>query len=118
MSTRSAIGFLNSDGTITSVYCHHDGYLSYNGRILRDHYNTPESVLALIKMGDMSSLDKTIEESVFYGRDRGEDINTFTSRNKETFVADMDASGCEFFYLFCGDWYYTTDISTTWKMVA
>lgn len=33
MATRSRIGIENQDGTVTSVYCHWDGYPENNGRI-------------------------------------------------------------------------------------
>ena len=34
MSTRSRVGIKNEDGTITSVYVHHDGYPSGVGDVL------------------------------------------------------------------------------------
>ena len=59
MSTRSYICKENPDGTYTGIYCHSDGYLTYNGAMLLDHYNSRERVEKLISC-------------VFYGRDRGE----------------------------------------------
>lgn len=50
MSTRSRIGILNADGSIDSIYCHCDGYLSYNGDILMHHYDTEDKVRALLKL--------------------------------------------------------------------
>ena len=40
MSTRCRIGIENKNGTITSIYCHHDGYLEGVGEILVNHYKT------------------------------------------------------------------------------
>ena len=40
MGTRSLIGKQLKDGSILGVYCHYDGYPEYNGRMLRDKYNT------------------------------------------------------------------------------
>ena len=34
MSTRSNIAIKRKNGTVESIYCHWDGYLSYNGKIL------------------------------------------------------------------------------------
>lgn len=39
MSTRSTIAYENADGTIKKVYCHYDGYLEHNGKILAEHYS-------------------------------------------------------------------------------
>lgn len=89
MSTRSTISYLSTDDKISTVYCHSDGYLSYNGALLYINYQSPEKVKELISFGDMSSLDKNISPKVgekhgfnyserakdvcvFYARDRGE----------------------------------------------
>jgi len=54
MGTRSRIGIQLSDDSILSVYCHYDGYPSFNGKVLREFYNTKEKVSRLINGGDMS----------------------------------------------------------------
>ena len=56
MSTRCRIGIENKDGTITSIYCHHDGYLEGVGEILVNHYKAEEKIRKLMELGDMSSL--------------------------------------------------------------
>ena len=38
MSTRSNISIKRKDGTYDKIYCHSDGYLEYNGRILDTFY--------------------------------------------------------------------------------
>ena len=85
MATRSTIAVQHIDGTVSSVYCHWDGYLEHNGKILLENYNTIEKVEELISLGDISSLRQSTEcpvghhfnnplsgFTVFYGRDRGE----------------------------------------------
>lgn len=89
LSTRSYICKENPDGTYTGIYCHSDGYLTYNGAMLLDHYNSRERVEKLISLGNLSCLNENIEPDptkphsfdfnerqenvcVFYGRDRGE----------------------------------------------
>ena len=83
MGTRSTIALEFADGTVQQVYCHWDGYLDHNGRILQDHYTDPFKLRELIDLGDLSSLginignqhafDKAAEgECTFYGRDRKE----------------------------------------------
>ena len=54
MGTRSRIGIQLKDDSILSVYCHYDGYPSFNGKVLREFYNTKEKVSQLINGGDMS----------------------------------------------------------------
>ena len=85
MSTRSAIGVMHGDKAKV-VYCHYDGYLENNGRILLEHYDSSKAN-HLVALGDMSSLrpnveipegkehsfDEPLEDvTVFYGRDRKE----------------------------------------------
>lgn len=87
MSTRSHIGIRNEDGSLDVIYCHYDGYPSYNGALLLHHYKDPDKIRELIALGDISSLAEAVrptEEShsfetpqkgvvVAYGRDRKED---------------------------------------------
>jgi hypothetical protein len=96
MATRSTIAIRNQDDTVTGIYCHWDGYLEHNGRILHDHYTTEEIVRELISLGDLSSLGLEIgtkhdfdnaprNECNAYGRDRGEkgvDATTFHTWNQ------------------------------------
>ena len=56
MGTRSRIGYELPDHSIVSTYCHYDGYLEGNGRILAEHYQNREDVKELIDGGSMSSL--------------------------------------------------------------
>ena len=60
MSTRSDIIVQRADGKWHRIYCHSDGYLSYNGRILFDHYTSQASADALVALGDLSSLGPKI----------------------------------------------------------
>jgi len=54
MATRSRIGIELSNGDVLSVYHHWDGYPSWLGKTLCEHYNTTEKVSELIDGGDMS----------------------------------------------------------------
>ena len=82
MSTRSRIGIQHEGNSITSVYCHWDGYPEFNGRILRDHYDTVEKVRELIDGGNISALhtnagwnNETLPEvGPLYYTSRGESI--------------------------------------------
>lgn len=59
MGTRSRIGYELPDHSVVSVYCHWDGYVDHNGRILVEHYQNREDVQDLIDGGSMSSLRTT-----------------------------------------------------------
>ena len=76
MATRSTI-WLKSKNSYKGVYCHWDGYLSNNGKILLENYNTLEKVKELISLGFISSLGTTIDKCVFYNRDREEDFDNY-----------------------------------------
>jgi hypothetical protein len=62
MATRSTISIENTDGSVTKIYCHWDGYLDHNGRILHESYSTEDRVRELIALGDLSSLGREIGE--------------------------------------------------------
>jgi len=98
MGTRSTIALEFADGTVEQVYCHWDGYLEHNGKILQEHYSDPFKLRELINLGGLSSLRPNIgvkhafsalglpeaereafeakhaDSCTFYGRDRGEDV--------------------------------------------
>ena len=116
MSTNATIAILGKDGFITSTYLHHDGYKSFTGRMLLQHYTTDESVMELIQLGDLSSLAPSIEKpeghtfenpvvgyTVAYHRDRGEDCRSPDKMDPEVFVTCLE----EHTYLFAnGRWKY------------
>ena len=52
MSTRSYIAKQIGDNKYRTIYCHSDGYLTYNGAMLLDHYNSPEKLDELLRLGD------------------------------------------------------------------
>jgi hypothetical protein len=75
MSTRSRIGYQNEDGTVTSIYCHFDGYPSHVGKVLVTDFNTLEQAKELVSLGNVSYLDfGGLDKCCFYSRDRGEDF--------------------------------------------
>ena len=113
MATRSTIALEFADGTIGQVYCHWDGYLAHNGKMLFENYSNPFILRDLIDLGGVSSLGETIgtkhpfshydvegmtlveynnlygNMTTFYWRDRGEgqsDATYFT--DYEHFLVD------------------------------
>lgn len=122
MSTRSRIGIKNPDGTITSIYCHYDGYPSWTGAVLDECYNSEERARALIALGDISFLDRKLEPepgqahtfdspaegvTIAYGRDRGEkDTEARTSKDERAYFALAEKSWSDYLYLYeNGSWH-------------
>lgn len=110
MSTRSRIGILNDDGSVDSIYCHHDGYLSHTGDLLIHCYDTEQKVRELLKLCDISGLEGTIKQTQDLAyNSNGEDTEVLRSANVSEFLED----GEEYNYLFKdGKWHvYSYDIT-------
>ena len=76
MGTRSTIALEFADGTVEQVYCHWDGYLEHNGKILFENYMDPFVVRDLVALGGFSSLSATVEDTAETAyTQRGEDIS-------------------------------------------
>lgn len=113
MGTRSLIGVEVEEGCIEYVYCHFDGYPSHNGCILSDHYQDEAKAIELVSHGGMSSLGERIhpdpskphtyesrqkDVTVFYHRDRGEDLSIDRGSEADMLSAFRDG-WTEFAYL-------------------
>ncbi len=127
MGTRSRIGVMHGD-KVKSVYCHWDGYLEHNGRILLEHYDSAKAN-HLVALGDLSSLDKNVDipegaehsfqvpldgVTTFYGRDRGETGTEWkVAHTFEEFLEQADNCGAEYYYIMRdGEWYVGTTYSS------
>ena len=104
MATRSTIALEYADGTVGQIYCHWDGYLSNNGKILLENYTDPFKVRELLDNGDMSSLSETVEGCTFY-KERGEDCPQRMYKDYAEFR--REAQGEEYNYILRkdGNWY-------------
>ena len=78
MGTRSTIALEFADGTVEQVYCHWDGYLEHNGKILAGHYINPFKVKELLALGGFSSLEATVE---------GTAATAYTQRGEERVIS-------------------------------
>ena len=129
MGTRSRIGVMHGN-KVKSIYCHWDGYLSFNGRILQESYDSAKAN-QLVALGDLSSLRANIGEKhafskhdvpaeeveafetltenwcTFYGRDRGEKGTEFeVDHTFAEFLERVDGCGAEYYYIMeNGEWY-------------
>ncbi len=120
MSTHSGIGILNKDGTVTSVYCHNDGYPRYMLSILKMFYNTEEKARALIDLGYLSSVQENFwaeghsfdhpvqNTTVVYHRDRGEDYKQDNWDNLDEYKTNAEIKYfADYLYWFeNNEWHY------------
>jgi len=101
MATRSRIGIRNNDGSYTSVYVHWDGSPDSRMPLLTECWNETEKVKELIEGGGISSLSYTMENTVFYHRDRGEVLDImYSPSGLDELIYDTGRAGEEYLYIF------------------
>ena len=126
MATRSTIAKLGKDGIIKAVYCHSDGYLEHNGKVLNEYYKDESKVDELLAHGDVSIIDENIgvkidfndyktryanKQCKFYMRDRGEKYKHAEQLKDETELIEF-SNNCDvdFIYMFAYGYWYVYDI--------
>jgi len=110
MSTSSSIAVKREDGKYVVVYCNKDGYINGVGKTLVESYNSYDKAIALVSMGSISSLNKSMEMveghsfenrvegfTVFYNRDRGEELEVGVFDTYRDLLREYDF---EFNYVF------------------
>jgi hypothetical protein len=129
MGTRSTIALEFADGTVEQVYCHWDGYLEHNGKILAEHYSDPFKLRDLIDLGGLSSLrpeigtkhafsqfdlpaaereafEKLVENMcTFYARDRGEELRVNKFIDFQDYLAHHQYEEYEYILRKDGNWH-------------
>jgi hypothetical protein len=123
MATRSNIAMKTKEGKIVSVYCHWDGYVANNGKILLENYTDIDKIEALVALGSISSLGTAIgdkqdfddrstqkdEWTLFYSRDRGEQLSIQEYDDIPSWINDME----EYAYLWNGQEWLVNDHGAT-----
>jgi hypothetical protein len=123
MATRSNIAMKTAEGKIVSVYCHWDGYVANNGKILLENYTDIDKIEALVALGSISSLGTAIgdkqdfddrstqkdEWTLFYSRDRGEQLSIQEYDDIPSWINDME----EYAYLWNGQEWLVNDHGAT-----
>ena len=122
MGTPAIIAFKDGEN-VTWSYVNYDGYIAHTGRMLVEHYNDAELAKALIALGDLSKLDKSIEcpeghsfsnnisgYSVAYGRDRGE--SGCEPQSTDSWFMFLHANKNIIRYVFEGDAWYMCRMKT------
>ena len=100
MSTRSNILTIDQNtGKVRSIYCHWDGYIENNGKILFENYTWAKEVRALIDQGGISSLANTLEDTKFYIRDMKEPAINNKATEYEGLAEYFEQNESEFGYI-------------------
>ena len=135
MGTRSMIGKLEDNGTVTAIYCHWDGYAEGVGHTLMKHYRDADKVDALMALGDLSVLAAEIGEKhpfsyhdvqmtseqynelygnmcLAYGRDRNEkNVAAKTFANIDVYAEEaLPLMGSEYLYLYEDGFWHCWDL--------
>ena len=95
MATRSRIGIVNKDGSITSIYNHFDGYPQGVGVQLALNYGEKEAK-RLIKLGNRSSLFAKPTKQGAYGNPSEV---AQTNKGFKDFAEDATSSDIRYAYL-------------------
>jgi hypothetical protein len=122
MSTNSRIAIQNPDLTVSSVYCHWDGYPEWNGQMLKNHYSDRAKLESLIGLGDLSYIAESVAPApgqehsferpadgvtVAYHRDRGEALRSpRLDRSLEAFTKGLSEQ-----------WGYVYTLNDEWVVV-
>ena len=134
MSTHSMISVKLPDGRVRSVYCHFDGMIQSNGRMLLEHYNSQELAEQLTSLGHLSYVAPQFEPTpgsghcfedpeplitVVYSRDRGETNQIpYIWDSEEDFMEDVCKEEYNYFFK-DEDWHvdFTADGISEWKLL-
>ena len=143
MSTRSFIGRINPDNSVTTIYCHWDGYPEHQLPILVPCYSNEEKLNELMSLGSISYLDDNPNPPegvthtfnapysrtvVAYHRDRGdkwEECEPDAYSSLDEMFGDKDNWDIEYYYIFNGgewhlynregtEYYYSRDNNGDW----
>jgi len=124
MATRSTIAIEHQDGTVEQIYCHWDGYLDHNGRLLLEHWTDPVKLQQLIDLGDVSVLGAVLGDQwsviraqrepltkfedpcTFYGRDlKNKDTGSKQFKNFDDYAQNHEYQEYEYILRSDGKWY-------------
>ena len=122
MATRSLIAKQVGEDKFRTIYCHWDGYLEHNGKVLLEHYNTHEKLDELLGLGAISFLAPKVnpdsdkphtfenpQQDVVqaYARDRGDEFHPAQDLSYQELTDER--SWADYVYVFGedGKWRYT-----------
>lgn len=100
MSTRSAIGIINENGTVNAIRCFYDGYPNGVGEILYKYYKRND-IYNLLAYGELASLKPNILECESFKDNNG--FLTFDSL--EDFLKNGADRNYHYFIGLNNEWY-------------
>ena len=109
MSTRSQIAFAETESHARAIYCHHDGYPTWNGMILMEHFNTRDKARDLVTTDfpnrSLSGLDTDGSIDLFKGINvTGTNYHATETKNlMDVMVYDVPDL-IEYIYLYTDKW--------------
>lgn len=131
MGTTATVALVCADGKVISTSVNYDGYLRGVGKMLLEHYYTPDAIELMLAGGQMSVLGASCEgakghswkspvagQTIYYGRDRGE-AGVEPELYSDVWMWEMTVEHEEYTYLFRdGRWEYRTVRSGVWKRLT
>ena len=117
MATRGYIAIKEND-KFKAIYHHWDSYPEHLGKLLLEHYSNVNKIKDAISHGDASLWAKNIsppnnaihscdnkfpDTSIFYHRDRKEDLNISDFRTNKSLIKNAARNGIEYLYVFDTD---------------
>jgi hypothetical protein len=125
---------VESDGKVKSIYCHNDGYPSYVGWLLLDHYKDEKALDGLIALGGLSRLTEKMAPDnpdkhsfdepedgavVAYHRDRKDKLYIEGYDTLEEALAEFKESYNDYAYVWReGKWYYSSRGDKALKLLS
>jgi hypothetical protein len=110
MATRAQIARFSGPTEIETIYNHYDGYPSYLGKALEDHFNNQDAVIDLMDGGNVRGIDSETGEPEHYDNEpskkiKGGDMETVLGR----YAGHIDAAGGNYAYIWDGDSWHTIE---------
>lgn len=102
MGTHAMIGYWNKNtGEVKATYCHYDGYVAGVGATLVEYYNEDIVAYAISRVGYVSSLEPSLDDSAQNAVHKNEPSVPYES--VEQFMKNgYDYAGAEYLYLWDG----------------
>lgn len=100
MSTRTKIGIVNADKTVTSIHLWRDGYPEYAGQLLATKYKTVEQIEKLMKGGNLIDLGATLGKCNY---ENGSAAKKHASLKHFLCIREYDV---DYIYFFDNGWHF------------
>jgi hypothetical protein len=109
MATRAQIARFSGPTEIETIYNHYDGYPSYLGKALKDHFNNQDAVIKLMDGGNIRGIDSETGETEEYGEKssfvKADDMGSLLGKYADW----VDSSGGNYAYIWDGNSWHTIE---------